>query len=299
MKLTHVETFLKVAQLQSFSAAADALNVSKGLVSRHIKSLEAALQCSLLHRTTRCVTLTEAGHELFVAAVEIEVLTHKASNNIKRILQDDHGVIRFTVPKSLGCQLCKKAIPDFVHHYPNVKIDLEMTNELKDIEFGEFDIALRTHDNLPNNVIARNLGSMKNILVASPEWVSRYQITTPNDLNHAECIQNSVNKSWNHWPLFSDDQTDKVISTNGNLTCSSYEGIRSLALSGLGLANLPIPLVEEYLNEGQLVRVLPQWYSVQHHFHLVYAQQQCYSQKLKCFIETLLCWRNENEHWFL
>lgn len=299
MKLTHVETFLKVAQLQSFSAAADALNVSKGLVSRHIKSLEAALQCSLLHRTTRCVTLTEAGNELFVAAVQIEALTHKASNNIKRILQDDHGVIRFTVPKSLGCQLCKKAIPDFVHLYPNVKIDLEMTNELKDIEFGEFDIALRTHDNLPNNVIARNLGSMKNILVASPEWVSRYQITTPNDLNHVECIQNSVNKSWNHWPLFSDDQTDKVISTNGNFTCSSYEGIRALALSGLGLANLPIPLVEEYIDEGQLVRVLPQWYSVQHHFHLVYAQQQCYSQKLKCFIKTLLCWRNDNKHWFL
>ncbi len=299
VNLTHIETFLKVAKLRNFSAAAEELNVSKGLVSRHIKSLESDLKCTLLHRTTRSVTLTEAGRELFDTAQQIEGLALKALKNIQDLLQEDRGYIRFTAPSSLGSQLCTRMLPEYSERYPNVKINLELTSDLKDVEFGEFDVALRSHENLPDNLIAKNLGTMKNVLVASPDWLTRHVINCPDDIFDVECLQNSLNPNWNQWSLFSHDNQQTLIRTQGKFSCSNYEGIRALATAGIGLANLPMPVVEELLDSGLLVRVLPEWHSSQHHFHLVYAQQRFYPQKLRDFIDTVLAWRDDNSRWFV
>lgn len=299
MNLTHIETFLKVAKLRSFSAAAEELNVSKGLASRHIKSLELDLTCTLLHRTTRSVTLTEAGRELFDTAQQIEGLVLKTSKNIQDLLQEDSGYIRFTAPSSLASQLCTRILPGYSERYPNVKVDLELTSDLKDVEFGEFDVALRSHENLPDNLIAKSLGIMKNVLVSSPDWLTRHVINSPDDIFNVECIQNSLNPNWNQWPLFSNDNQQTLIRTQGKFSCSNYEGIRALAIAGIGLANLPMPVVEESIDSGLLVRVLPKWQSSQHHFHLVYAQQRFYPQKLRDFIDTVLGWCNDNSRWFV
>ncbi|WP_394391301.1 LysR family transcriptional regulator [Shewanella woodyi] len=299
MNLTHIETFLKVAQLKNFSAAAEQLNVSKGLVSRHIKALESDLTCTLFHRTTRSVTLTEAGRELFDTAQQIEELTLKASKNIQELLREDRGYIRFTAPSSLGNQLCTKMLPEYSEHFPNVKINLELTTDVKDVEFGEFDVALRANENLPDNLIAKNLGTMKNILVASPDWLTRNIIKTPDDILNVECIQNSLNQNWNQWSLFSNDNQRALIRSQGKYSCSSYEGIKALATASMGLANLPMPIVEELLDSGLLIRVLPEWHSLQHHFYLVYAQQRFYPQKLRDFIDTVLVWRDDNSRWFV
>jgi len=298
VNLTHIETFLKVAKLKNFSAAAEQLNVSKGLVSRHIKALESDLTCTLFHRTTRSVTLTEAGQELLDTAQQIEGLTLKASRNIQNLLQEDRGYIRFTAPSSLGSLLCSKMLPEYSERYPNVNINLALTTDLKDVEFGEFDVALRAHENLPDNLIAKNLGSMKNVLVASPGWLSQHPINIPDDILEVDCIQNSLNANWNQWLLFSNDHQQTLIRTQGKFSCSNYEGIKALATASMGLANLPLPLVEALLDNGQLVRVLPQWYGAQHHFNLVYAQQRFYPQKLRDFIDAVITWRDDNSRWF-
>ncbi|EGU44025.1 LysR family transcriptional regulator [Vibrio splendidus] len=299
MNLTHLETFLKVAQLKNFSAAAEQLDVSKGLVSRHIKSLESDLTCTLFHRTTRSVTLTEAGRELLDTAQKIEELTLKASKSIQDLLAEDRGDIRFTAPSSLGSQLCTKMLPEYKKQYPNMKIKLELTTALKDVEFGEFDVALRAHEDLPENLIAKNLGAMKNILVASPDWLTQNVIKVPEDIQNVECIQNTLNPTWNNWSLFSNGRQDVLIRSQGKYSCSSYEGIKALATAHMGLANLPLPVVEELLDSGQLVRILPEWHSLQHHFYLVYAKQRFYPKKLRDFINTLLIWRDENSRWFV
>lgn len=299
MNLTHLETFLKVAQLKNFSAAAEALNVSKGLVSRHIKSLESDLKCNLFYRTTRTVTLTEAGRELHDTAQKIEKLTLKVSKNIQDLLSEDRGDISFTAPSSLGYQLCTKMLPQYRNQYPNMKINLELTTDLKDVEFGDFDVALRAHEELPDNLIAKNLGAMKNILVASPNWLTRNVIKTPKDIYNVECIQNTLNPNWNNWSLISNDKQEVIIRTQGKYSCSSYEGIKALTTAHMGLANLPLPVVEELIDSGQLVRVLPEWHSLQHRFYLVYAQQRFYPKKLQDFINTILVWRDENFRWFV
>ena len=215
------------------------------------------------------------------------------------ILKNAGGDIRFTAPSSLGYQLCAKMLPQYRNQYPNMKINLELTTDLKDVEFGDFDVALRAHKELPDNLIAKNLGAMKNILVASPNWLTRNVIKKPKDIYNVECIQNTLNPNWNNWSLISNDNQEVIIRTQGKYSCSSYEGIKALATAHMGLANLPLPVVEELIDSVQLVRVLPEWHSLQHRFYLVYAQQRFYPKELQDFINTILVWRDENFRWFV
>ncbi|WP_237714168.1 substrate binding domain-containing protein [Vibrio campbellii] len=245
------------------------------------------------------VTLTEAGRELHDTVQKIEKLTLKVSKNIQDLLSEDRGDIRFTAPSSLGYQLCAKMLPQYRNQYPNMKINFELTTDLKDVEFGDFDVALRAHKELPDNLIAKNLGTMKNILVASPNWLTRNVIKKTKDIYNVECIQNTLNPNWNNWSLISNDNQEVIIRTQAKYSCSSYEGINALATAHMGLANLPLPVVEELIDSGQLVRVLPEWQSLQHRFYLVYAQQRFYPKKLQDFINTIFVWRDENFRWFV
>jgi len=298
MNLTHLDTFLKVAKLRSFSAAAAQLNVSKGLVSRHIKALETDLNSTLLHRTTRSVTVTEAGNTLLNTALQIEGLTFKARRNIESLQKEDCGHIKFTAPSSLYQKFCTSLIPEFNASYPNVDIHLEFSTALMDIEFGEFDVALRANDQLPSNVIAKPVGAMINILVASPEWAEKKPINSPYELTEVESLQNSLNSEWNQWALICEDNNHAIIDTKGTISSSNYGALKALAIAIMGVANLPIPIVEDSLKRGELVRVLPQWHTTPHYFYLVYARQKQYPKKLTDFINSIFVWRTKNAHWF-
>lgn len=298
MNLTHLDTFLKVAKLRSFSAAAEQLNVSKGLVSRHIKALETDLNTTLLHRTTRSVSVTEAGKTLLETVLQIEGLTFKARRSIESLQKEDFGHIRFTAPSSLYQKFCSSLIPAFNADYPNVDIHLEFSTSLMDIEFGEFDVALRAHDQLPSNVIAKPVGAMINILVASPKWAEKKPINSPYGLIDVDSLQNSLNSKWNQWALVSDDGNHAVIDTKGTISSSNYDALKALAIAGMGVANLPIPIVEDSLKTGELVRILPQWHTTPHRFYLVYARQKQYPKKLTDFINIVFEWRESNAHWF-
>ncbi|MDD1779935.1 LysR family transcriptional regulator [Enterovibrio sp. ZSDZ35] len=299
MNLTHLESFLHVAKQGSFSAAADALNVSKGLISRHVKALESDLACTLFHRTTRTVTLTEAGEALLEKARKIELLALEASKEIEDLTQDNAGTIRFTAPAGLGDKICETMVATYAKKYPNVNIVLDFDTDIKDVEFGGFDIALRAHDDLPDNLVARRLGSLKNVLVASPTWLKQHPIHTPNDLLSLECIQSCFVSSWNNWLLMNDEGTELTIQTQGKLSCSTYAGTMALTLANLGVANLPLHVVEEQLAQGHLVQVLPSWRSRLHNLHVIYAKQRFYPIKLRDFIDTVMAWRNTHSHWFI
>lgn len=299
MNLSHLETFLHVAKTLSFSQTAEKMAVSRGLVSRHIKALEGELQCVLFHRTTRSVALTEAGTALYDTASQIENLTLKAAKNIRDLSHEDKGSIHFTVPTTLGPALCKSLLSEFIGAHPKIKVVLNFTAQIKDIEFGEFDVALRSVVTPPDNLVAKPLGQMKNILVSSPQWLNRHPITSPDDLNHVECLQSALNPQWNDWALLSTKGEKALIKTQGNLSSSDYNGMVALAESGLGVAYLPLPIVETLLAEKKLLRVLPDWSGSQHNFFMLYAFQRYYPTKLKSFITAIVTWREAHPHWFL
>lgn len=299
MNLTHLRTFLHVAQLGGFSAAADSLDISKGMVSRHIRSLETALQCQLFYRTTRSVTLTEAGKVLLEKAQQIEALAHQAQANIHHLIQEASGNLKFTAPSALGRIICKEVLSDYTSDYPQVNIALNFSRQINDIEFGQFDIALRIYNEMPDNVVAKDFGVVKNILVASPKWLQENPIANVGDLAEVNAIHDSHREHWNNWQLHTQTGEKAHIQTQSHLACSDYSDTQLMAQLGLGVANLPRYVVEEDLKTGELVHLLPDWYSGIHHLYLVYTQQRTYPQKVTHFIQLIKQWRDNHCEWFL
>lgn len=298
MNLTHLQSFLKVAQLGGFSAAAEVLDVSKGMVSRHIGSLEESLQCKLFNRTTRRVTLTEPGKELLEKALQIESIAGQAQQNIHNLTQETTGTLKFTAPGELGRVVCKEVIQDFMTQYPKVNLSLSFSRQIKDVEFGEFDVALRAYEQVPDNLVAKNFGYAKNIIVASPQWLENNPISNVNELQNVNCIQDNYRSHWNRWELVTKDGEKMFIQTNSNLACSDYIDTRLLATLGLGVANLPRYVVEDELRQKRLVQLFPSWYSNVHRLHLIYAKQRYYPKKIRGFIDLILQWREMHPHWF-
>lgn len=298
MNLTHLETFKAVAQLSSFSKAADSMGVSKGLVSRHIRALETELSCRLFFRTTRSVVLTEPGKELFGAAQQIDAISQKAAQSINMLTQDSYGYIRFTAPDALGPLIAQSALPAFAKENPNIHLELDFTTDIKDVEFGESDVALRSQKALPDNLVAKDIGALKDVLVCSPSLLDDHEIQSLSDLLKAPCLKSSFDTSWNDWSLHSDDGQRVQLTVQGQYASSSYEGLISLAMGGLGIACIPLALVEKSLADGSLIRVLPNWSASQHHLHLIYTHQRFYPKKLRAFIDAVMGWRKNKHHWF-
>ncbi|MFT2111206.1 LysR family transcriptional regulator [Marinomonas sp. 2405UD68-3] len=295
----HLRTFLNVAQLGGFSAAADSLSISKGMVSRHIRSLEESLQCQLFNRTTRSVTLTEPGYELLEKAQEIEKLASQAQLNIYDLVQEASGQVKFTAPAALGRTISKELIREYVAEYPKVSLSLSFSRQINDVEFGQFDIAIRAYDHLPDNLVAKELGYVKNILVASPEWIQENTVNNVSDLRKYDAINDNHQTNWNVWKLQTQAGDKETVETQSKLACSDYSDSRLMAKLGLGVANLPRYVVEEDLKNGSLIHLLPEWYSFIHRLYLAYAKQRFYPAKITSFIHLIMKWRDTHPEWFI
>lgn len=297
MNLAHLKTFLEVARHGGFSAAADSLDISKGMASRHIRSLEESLQCQLFHRTTRIVTLTEAGEELLDKTLKIEELVQQAQLNIHNLVQEASGNVKLTAPTALGRIICMEVIQNYAMEYPKVKLSLEFNRQINDVEFGQFDIALRIYDQIPDNVVAKDFGYVKNILVASPQWLQATPLSHIEDLHKVDVV-NDLNNEWNTWELQTDTGAREVIPTHGNVACSDYSDTLLMTKMGFGLANLPRYVVEEDLKQGALIHVLPDWYSHKHRLYLAYTKQRSYPKKVTALINRIRHWRAAHPEWF-
>ena len=168
MEIAHLSSFYEVVQRGSFSAAADALGVSKGMLSRHVSALESALNAQLLQRTTRRLSLTEAGRVLHQQAGEIFALAREAEEGIRALTEEDSGRLRFTCPVSTGDRMVSELLTRFAEICPGVEVELNFTNAMIDMSQGENDIALRAMDQVPDNLVALPLGQLKDVVVASP-----------------------------------------------------------------------------------------------------------------------------------
>lgn len=136
MDIAHLSSFYEVVQRGSFSAAADALGVSKGMLSRHVSALESALNAQLLQRTTRRLSLTEAGRTLYVQAGQIAALARQAEQDIQALTEEDSGRLRFTCPVSTGDRMVSELLARFAEICPGVEVELNFTNAMIDMSQG-------------------------------------------------------------------------------------------------------------------------------------------------------------------
>ncbi len=296
MDLSLLESFYHVADEGGFAKAADRLGVSKGLVSRHIRKLEANINTQLFHRSTRVVRLTEAGEYLYLKAEEIFRLAEVAERNIEGLTQEGKGLVRFTAPIEMGTQIIKAILPIYKQQFPEVEVQLNFSSSTFNMEHGDQDIAIRSHTNISPNLVIKEIGTLKNVFVTSPSYLKKSEaINTKQDLLKADCILINRNEKWNSWLELSDNN---IADMAGRVSANQYSVVRELVLSGLGIANLPFHIVIDDIKNKNLVSILDDYEVETHKLIIAHAQHRILPNKIKVFKELLVTWFYKHPEFF-
>ncbi|WP_442800935.1 LysR family transcriptional regulator [Serratia rubidaea] len=250
MNLKEIEIFLQVAQTGSLTQAAHRLDMSPMSVSRRLAALEASLGVRLLHRTTRAVSLTPEGAEFMPYARTILEAEQSARVLFSSERQGAGGQLRVTAPSGLGQRILVPLIPTLLAENPEMKVDLQLSDEVVDIVAQGFDVAIRVAPLRDSNLIARKIADNPRVLCAAPAYLQQHG--RPNrlaDLARFTCLRLSNVLQW----TFCNDGQTTGISIDGRFSCSSVEGVRTLCKAGLGLAQLTHWDIREELRRGELV----------------------------------------------
>lgn len=259
---SHIHSLGVLAVTGSFTAAAQRLGVTKAAMSQRIAELERAAGVALVQRTTRSVRLTEAGQQLVdstgAAFGEIE----QCFASVRDLASEPSGVLSVTAPVALGRQQLAPRMAAFLQQYPNVRIELELTDRLSSLSQEGFDLAIRHADTAPDTHVAWTLCETRSLLVATPAYLRRHGVPeAPEDLASHACLtylRRGDVPSWSFVPA-SGTGARTSIAVKGGFSANNSEALRDAALSGLGIALLPDFSAQADLARGKLVTVLPRW----------------------------------------
>jgi DNA-binding transcriptional LysR family regulator len=285
--LDSIAVFVKVVEAGSFSAAARRLEMPKATVSARVARLEKRLGLRLIQRTTRRLRVTEAGEQYFhhCAAALREVELAEAA--LQSAAGRPSGVLRVTAPVDLGHTLLPRIVHAYAARYPDVSLELLVTNRVADLVAEGIDLAIRPSQALKDStLIAQRFFEMDANLWASPHYLQRLgALTHPRDLKRAAILGFLPRGSL----VLTNGRSDFEVSMTGRIRADDFETIRALLLLGEGIAWLPDFLAEEAAQAGGLVPVLPQWRPREKGaFHFVYAGRKFGLPKVQAFIQTAL-----------
>ncbi len=293
--LPEVVGFYQVAKLGGFTAAADELNLSKAQLSKQVARLETLLRVQLFHRTTRKIVLTNEGRQLLKYAEGIVNLSREAFEDMDELASTDGGLIRITAPSSLGDWFAPSIMKVFREEMPFLKVEIDLNNVKRNLVEEKYDFALRAMVETDPSLIARHLGHIKDVIVATRD----FSLTNhPEDLKNYPAIMNSHQENWNKWTL-QKGKKDTVVEVHGNYACSSYATARLLALEGLGIGRIPLYLVEDDLARGRLIQLCPEYSIATHPLYLVYPATKYKSRKHERAKNIILDWMKEKRSLFI
>ena len=268
--------FLAVARHQSFRRAALELGVTTSAVSHAISALEARRGVRLLNRTTRSVTLTAAGEELRAAIAGPLEAINEAAENLNRFRDTPAGRVRINILEDAFPLLLEPVLPVFVERYPDVEVDISVTNKLVDVVAGGFDAGIRYGGTVPEDMIAQRLSpDIRWIAAASPEYLSRFGTpAAPEELLHHRCIRIRLgNDQVYDWELGEGDNSVTVPAA-GPITVDSSQAALCLGIRGVGIIFGAEPVFRRHLLDGTLRLILEPWSSMGSGFHAYYSSRR-------------------------
>lgn len=284
-RLNAMHVFVKTVELGSFSAAADALNMSPQLVGKYVHMLETHLNVRLLNRTTRRHSLTEMGRSFYERAKNILAEVEEAEAIAAQSNAAPRGRIKVSAPTTFGTHALAPRLPEFLKAYPDVLVDLSLTNRIVDLVDEGFDLVVRV-GNLPDSsLIARALAPYRLVLCASPAYLkSAPPLNSPTDLQYHECLGFSHTALQAHWQF--DGPTGRVaVPVSGRLMTDSGDALLPAAISGLGIMLQPVEMVKPAIDAGQLISLLPEYSVPTRPMHILYAPDRRIPPKLRVFID--------------
>jgi DNA-binding transcriptional LysR family regulator len=283
-----LEAFVRVAESGSFSKAAERLKSSKSAVSRQVSALEAELGARLLHRTTRALTLTEAGRGYFEQATRILGDLAEANASVGELQAAPRGRLRVSAPMSFGFLHLAPAVPDFLDRYPEVELELMMNDRFVDLVDEGFDMAVRIGKLEDSSLVARRLAPARLTVCAAPAYLEKRGIpASPDQLKAHECLCYSNVGMAQEWRFVRADGRPWPVEVRGRLHANNGDALRAAALRGFGLAVLPAFLVGGDFQSGALVSVLQEFLPRDSAVHAVYPHARHLSPKVRAFVDFL------------
>lgn len=280
-----LEIFARVVAAGSMSSAGRELGLSPAVVSKRLRRLEDRLGTRLLQRTTRQISLTEAGHGFYERVIAILAGIEEAEAFVSRRSALAHGTLKVSAPTSFGRMHIAPHINRFMLDNPDLSVNLELSDEFVDIVGGGYDVAVRIAELSDSSLVARKLAPVKRILCASPVYLARKGTPrTIADLDRHTLISPHNGEPWR----LQGPEGPLVHRPGGPLQTNSSEVVRECVIGGVGIALRSTWDVGRELAEGRLIRVLPDYEgSLDVAIHAVYASRRFLPAKIRVFIDYM------------
>jgi DNA-binding transcriptional LysR family regulator len=293
--ISDLDIFARVARTGNMSAAGREIALSPAVVSKRISLLEERLGARLFHRTTRQLTLTETGDGYYKRVVDILSLVAEAEDFVSRRNDQPRGALKLTAPTSFSRHHIAPYLASFLNRYPNVELDIHLTDNFVDIIRDGFDLAIRIGELQDSSLVARKLAPDTRVICAAPTYLQKYG--TPArlaDLEAHNCLSAGAQDVWR----LEGPGGQRQLRVKGNIRSNSGEFVRDALLAGLGIGLRSTWDVGAELASGQLTAVLPEWRGSSNvAIYAVYPCREFMPSKVNVFIEYLAELYGNEPYW--
>lgn len=293
--LDGMRTFVAVVQEGSFSAAARRLDRSPQLVSKHVAQLEEYLGARLLNRSTRRISLTEAGSAYADRARTVLEEIDELEGAVTGMTARAQGTLRINAPMSFGISELSAVIADYQGQQPDVDVDLTLNDRVIDVVAEGFDVAVRIGQLRESALVARKLAPVELVLCAAPAYLERHGTpASPDELAGHNCLAYAYSAERREW-AFERDGREVKVPVRGNFRANNGDALCRAAVAGAGVILQPAFIVGDELRRGTLRRLLDAWRTPDLGVYAVFAHRQFVSAKVRTFVEFLAA-RFANRH---
>ena len=288
-RIVAAEVFVAIVERGSLIGAANALDMSRAMVTRYLAQMETWAGARLLHRTTRKLGLTSAGEATLARCREIRALAEQMPMVADPQTDEPRGMLRIACSQSLGQQMLAPALADYLQRYPRTAVDLQIANQTVNLVEERIDLAIRITNHLDPNLIARPLANCPSVVCASPEYLgARGKPRRAEDLALHNCLTYSYfGKSL--W-VFDYEGEPLNIPVSGNLSANESTVLLEAAVHGVGITMQPVFAAAPLIAAGKLVSLLPLYRPQDMGIHAVYTSRQHLPATLRTMLDFLAAW---------
>ncbi len=280
--------FALIVEAKSFNKAAKLAGISPAALSKRLSKLEKELEIQLLYRTTRRLSLTEAGEILYGHAKNINNQVNDAISSVSSFSEGLTGTIKMTVPTISGELILAEAVAEFCQKHPNLRVEMRLENEFVDLIKEGQDLAIRTGILTDSSLIAKPLQNSTWVVCCAPSYLKKCsQPNSPQELSQHNCMAYTYqNKSGYDW-YFNQGEQEFYIKISGNFATNNAQALRKSALAGYGIVYVPRCSVYEDLQKGDLIPLLTEYKPRKLGIYAVYPYTRHQPQKIRLLIEHL------------
>jgi DNA-binding transcriptional LysR family regulator len=297
-KFSDIEAFVAVVEAGTFSAASERLGVAKSVVSRRVSQLERRLGGRLLHRTTRRLSLTDAGKNFFQRALQILADLDDAEQGVTEETTALRGTLKLAAPLSFGLNHLSDAIADFLSEHPGIELNLDMNDRNINLVEEGFDMAVRIGELEDSTLVARRLGTVRNVTCASRDYLKQYgEPVHPDELHQHVGLQYSNISYKQQWHYETPEGKTIFARPQIRIRANNGEVLAAAATAGLGITTGPTFILGRYLRDSSLITILSGFQRPTLGIYAVYPPGRLIPRRIQVFSDFLAGRFGDHPYW--